>query len=56
MILELQREMEIIDEKIKDADYNHDNKAKYQLMRFKTEVQKKLWRVTGAKGRVSKFL
>ena len=56
MILELQREMEIIDEKIKDAEYNHDNKAKYQLMRFKTEVQKKLWRVTGGKGKVSKFL
>lgn len=48
MILELQQEMNIIDEKIKDADYNHDNKAKYQLMRFKTEVQKKLWRVAGA--------
>ena len=56
MILELQREMEIIDEKINDARNNGDNKAKYQLMRFKTEVQKKLWRVTGAKGRVSKFL
>ena len=49
MIGELKTEMEIIDEKIKDADNNHDNKAKYQLMRLKNELNKKLLRVGGTK-------
>ena len=49
MIGELKAEMEVIDEKIKDADRNGDNKAKYQLMRFKNEVNKKLLRVGGGK-------
>jgi hypothetical protein len=59
MIGELKAEMEIIDEKIKDADQNGDNKAKYQLMRFKNEVNKKLLRVGGdydGKRRWSKIL
>jgi hypothetical protein len=57
MQLELQKEMEILDEKINDAKENamHGDEAekaqarkdKYKLMRFKTELQKKLWRVQG---------
>lgn len=50
MIGELKTEMEIIDEKIKDADRIGDNKAKYKLMRFKNELNKKLLRVGGPKG------
>ncbi len=59
MIGELKAEMEIIDEKIKDADQNGDDKAKYQLMRFKNEVNKKLMRVGGdydGRARWSKIL
>ena len=50
MIGELKTEMEITDEKIKDADASGDNKAKYELMRFKNELNKKLLRVGGSKG------
>ena len=50
MIGELKTEMSIIDEKIKDADQKGDNKAKYELMRFKNELNKKLMRVGGGKG------
>lgn len=50
MIGEIKTEISIIDEKIKDADAKGDNKAKYQLMRFKNELNKKLLRVGGAKG------
>ena len=49
MIGELKMEIEIIDEKIKDADAQKDLKAKYQLMRLKNELQKKLMRVGGEK-------
>lgn len=49
MIGELNAELEIIDEKIKDAGSAGDNKAKYQLMRFKNELNKKLIRVGGTK-------
>lgn len=49
MIGELKTELGIIDEKIKDADRVGDNKAKYQLMRFKNELNKKLLRVGGSK-------
>lgn len=49
MIGELKTEIAIIDEKIKDADSKGDNKAKYQLMRFKNELNKKLLRVGGTK-------
>lgn len=47
MIGELKTEIEIIDEKIKDANNNNDNAAKYKLMRFKNELQKKYLRVGG---------
>ncbi len=50
MIGELKTELSIIDEKIKDADQKNDNKAKYELMRFKNELKKKLLRVGGGKG------
>lgn len=50
MIGELKTEMGIIDEKIKDADQKGDNKAKYELMRLKNELNKKLLRVGGGKG------
>lgn len=50
MIGELKTEIEVIDEKIKDADRNGDNKAKYQLMRLRNEVNKKLLRVSGSEG------
>jgi RimJ/RimL family protein N-acetyltransferase len=49
MIGELKAELAVMDEKIKDADNNRDNGAKYKLMRFKTELQKKLLRVEGGK-------
>ena len=47
MIGELKAELQIIDVKITDADRAGDNKAKYQLMRFKNELNKKLIRVGG---------
>jgi len=47
MIGEIKTEMAIIDEKIKDADSKGDNAAKYKLMRFKNELNKKLIRVGG---------
>lgn len=50
MIGELKTELEIIDEKIKDADSKGDKKAKYQLMRLKNEINKKYIRVGGGKG------
>lgn len=49
MIGELKAEIEIIEEKIRDADSKRDYKAKYQLMRFKNEINKKLLRVGGGK-------
>jgi hypothetical protein len=52
---ELKSELEIVEEKIKDADRANDNKAKYQLMRFKNELNKKLIRVGGTK-RVRKMI
>lgn len=55
MIGELKTEMQVIDEKIKDADSRGDNKAKYQLMRFKNEINKKLMRVGGDETGVSKW-
>lgn len=45
MVGELRTEIEVIEEKIKDADRNNDNKAKYKLMRLKNEINKKLIRV-----------
>lgn len=50
MIGEFKTEIEVIDEKIKDADRVGDNKEKYKLMRFKNELNKKLLRVGGPKG------
>lgn len=49
MISEIKTEMNIIDEKIKDADHKGDNAEKYKLMRFKNELNKKLIRVGGTK-------
>lgn len=49
MIGELKTELNIIDEKIKDADRLGDMKAKYRLMRLKNEINKKLLRVGGDK-------
>ena len=45
LIGELRNEIEVIEEKIKDADRNGDNKAKYRLMRIKNEINKKLLRL-----------
>jgi hypothetical protein len=45
MLGELKTEMAIIDEKIRDADRAGDRAAKYKLMRFKNEMQKKYLRV-----------
>ena len=57
MIGELKTEIEVIEEKIKDADNNHDNKAKYQLMRLKNEMHKKLLRVgVDHRGKVANML
>lgn len=47
MIGELKAELEIIEEKIKDADQAQDRAAKYKLMRFRNELKKKLIRVGG---------
>jgi hypothetical protein len=49
MIGELKTELEIIDEKIRDANNKGDNAEKYKLMRFKNELNKKLIRVGGNK-------
>ena len=48
MIGEIKQEIEIIQEKIKDADAAGDKAAKYKLMRLKNELQKKLLRVGGS--------
>jgi hypothetical protein len=47
MIGELKAELEILDEKIKDADHLGDRSAKYKMMRFRNELKKKLIRVGG---------
>ena len=47
MIGELKAELEIIEEKIRDADHVGDRAAKYKLMRFRNELKKKLIRVGG---------
>lgn len=47
MIGELKTELQVLEEKIKDADANKDRKAKYQMMRLKNELTKKLIRVGG---------
>lgn len=49
MIGEINTEIDIIKEKIRDADRAGDNKAKYQLMRLENELKKKLLRVGGGK-------
>lgn len=49
MIGEIDTEINIIKEKIRDADRAGDNKAKYQLMRLENELKKKLLRVGGGK-------
>lgn len=50
MIGELKMELEIIAKKIEDAERKGHDKEKYQLMRFKNELNKKLIRVGGSKG------
>lgn len=45
MLAEIKMELEIIEEKIRDADRNRDQAEKYKLMRFKTELNKKYLRV-----------
>jgi hypothetical protein len=47
MIGELKTEIEIIDEKIEDARRKGDDKEKYQLMRLRNEINKKLVRISG---------
>ena len=47
MIGELKAELEIIEEKIRDAGHAGDRAAKYKLMRFHNELKKKLIRVGG---------
>lgn len=49
VIGQLKAELEVTEEKIRDADRAGDNSAKYKLMRFKTELEKKLIRVGGGK-------
>lgn len=49
MIAELKMEIEICDDKIQDAERAGDNKAKYQLKRFKNELMKKMSRAAGVK-------
>ena len=48
MISELKTELEVLDEKIEDANRAGDNQAKYKLIRFKNELHKKLLRVGGS--------
>lgn len=45
MLGELKTELDIIDEKIKDAERARNNPEKYRLMRFKNELHKKYLRV-----------
>lgn len=44
---ELKTEIQIVKEKIADANSKGDTKAKYQLMRFENELNKKLKNITG---------
>lgn len=46
---ELKTEIEVLEEKIKDADYHGDRSNKYKMIRLKNELQKKLIRVAGDK-------
>ena len=39
ILLELNRELEIVEEKIKDADSNGDKDKKYNLMRIRQKLQ-----------------
>lgn len=48
IISEINAEIEIIDEKIKDANFT-DRTAKYKLMRYRNELKKRLIRVGGTK-------
>lgn len=48
MIGEIKTELEILDEKINDARNKGDDKQKYQMMRMKNELTKKLLRVGGS--------
>ena len=56
MVGELKQELEILDVKIQDADRAGDNAAKYKMMRFKTELEKKLIRVGGGKSAVARAI
>lgn len=49
LISEVRAEIEIIEEKIQDADHDGKQKEKYQLMRYKNELKKKLIRAEGGK-------
>ena len=40
MLSELIQELEILDEKIKDADSDNDRKKKYQYMRLRNQMKK----------------
>lgn len=55
MLGELDAEMEIISEKIHQADLEKKYKEKYRLMRFKKELEKKKLRVGGGK-KISRVL
>ena len=47
IIGELKTELEVLDAKIRDADYDVNKAEKYRLMRLKNEINKKLIRVGG---------
>lgn len=45
LLSELKRELEIVDEKIKDADGSGDREKKYQLMRVKHKLETDIDRI-----------
>lgn len=47
LLLELNRELEITNEKIRDADSNGDKKEKYELMRLKHKIETNIDKIKG---------
>lgn len=50
LITDLEHELRVVQEKVRDADSNGDKKAKYQLMRLESKLEKEIMRIkTGNK-------
>ena len=45
ILFELKQELEIVEEKIRDADNNNEKEKKYELMRLRMEINKSIERI-----------